>query len=44
MCWSVQEWWYWFGVKSIDYGHVSVIDGYNFVKGTGSCNGGAIVI
>ncbi len=31
-------------VKSTDYGHVGVIDGCNFVKGTGSYNGGAIVI
>ncbi len=31
-------------VKSIDYGHVGVIDGCNFVKGTGFCNGNVIVI
>jgi hypothetical protein len=40
----MQEWWYWFRVKFIDYGYVGVIDGCNFVKGTGSCNGGAIVL
>ncbi len=44
MPWSMQEWWYRFGVESIDYGHVRVMDGCNFVKSTGSCNDGAIVI